>query len=171
MLSYKLKGLTIHQINMSFIVSEVRTYEISPQISENVLAYILNGVAECINKTVDSDIYLNGTTNILDYPEFGNVAKAKEVFGILDAKELLLDLIASRNFCNDINIQIGSENELEGMKGCSLITATYSLSGIVLGTIAVIGPTRMKYSKVISLMEYLRNSINYKIAKILGCNG
>jgi heat-inducible transcriptional repressor len=56
------------------------------------------------------------------------------------------------------------------MKDCSLITATYNLGGIVIGTIGIIGPTRMEYARVLAAMDYVRRKINEEIDRIIGTN-
>ena len=54
-----------------------------------------------------------------------------------------------------LKITIGDENKFTGIQDCSMVQATYRLNGRVVGTMAVLGPTRMEYSKVISVMDYL----------------
>ena len=88
---------------------------------------------------------------------------------ILDEKKLVSELLTnSSNRNNEIIIHIGNENVIEGIKDCSLVTASYSVGNHVIGTIGIIGPTRMEYSKVVSSMNYIRNKINQEILKLLG---
>ena len=58
-----------------------------------------------------------------------------------------------------INVKIGRENKISAMENCSLITATYSVGAEKLGTIAILGPTRMEYSRVISLLQFLSKDL------------
>ena len=58
-----------------------------------------------------------------------------------------------------ITVTIGDENEDSNLKDCSLITASYSVDGKLVGKIGVIGPTRMKYSKITSIIEYLTENL------------
>ena len=66
-----------------------------------------------------------------------------------------------------LNVQIGTENEHEVMRDCSLVTAVYSLGDTELGTLGILGPTRMYYSRVISAMNYIRKLINNEIIRII----
>ncbi|MFZ5987117.1 MAG: heat-inducible transcriptional repressor HrcA [Bacillota bacterium] len=163
----KLSGLTIDQINLPII----REIEFLIGSSQEILLPILNGVTDCINQIDCSEVYLDGAINMLNYPEFSDVVKAREFLNLMDAKDLLSKALTDidKN-SKSINIQIGKENKIDEMKDCSLVTATYSLGNIVIGTIGVIGPTRMEYSKVLAAMSYMRKKINEEIDKLIGKN-
>lgn len=162
-LNNKLNGFTLEQINQKLI----KEIEKELGIQNEILMPILNGVADCINQIDHSDVFLEGATNILNYPEFRDVMKAKEFLEVLDEKDLVFNLL--KDSANDsVNVQIGGENKIREIKDCSLITATYSFGNLVLGTIGVIGPTRMEYAKVISSMEFLKKKMNQEIIKLIG---
>lgn len=162
-LNEKLSGLTIEEIN-NLITKEVES-EIG--IGKNVIEPILDGVANCIHQVDSSEVYLEGTTNIFNFPEFSDVNRAKEFLDILDKKDILLKLLNCTNNSNSINIQIGAENQVDKIRDCSLITATYSMGNVVIGSIGIIGPTRMEYERVISSMNFIRKNINQEIKKLL----
>ena len=63
------------------------------------------------------------------------------------------------------NITIGEENEIEEIKNCSLITASYEIGGRKVGTIGIIGPTRMEYDKVVSLLSYISSNMDKLLEK------
>ena len=65
-----------------------------------------------------------------------------------------------------IRVRIGKENKISAMEHCSLITATYSTGTDKFGTIAILGPTRMEYSRVISLLEFISNDLTNELAKL-----
>jgi heat-inducible transcriptional repressor len=161
----KLSGLTIEQINMPVI----REIEVLLGSSQEILLPILSGVTDCINQIDSPEVYLDGMTNILNYPEFNDLVKARDFLNMMDTKDILSKVLSGIGKGNDnINIKIGRENNIEEMKECSLVTTTYNLGDIVIGTIGIIGPTRMEYSKVLTVMEYIRNTINEQIEKLLG---
>lgn len=164
----KLSELTLEKINI-VVIREIEILIGSPQ---EVLMPILNGVTECINQIDASEVYLEGTTNILNHPEFKDVGKAREFLNMIDTKNVLSLLLKNINKCggDGVNIQIGRENVIEEMKDCSVITATYSLGGVVFGTIGIIGPTRMEYARVLATLNYVRQKINEEISKIVGTN-
>lgn len=165
-LNDKLKGFTLDMLKSNPLKEEI---EKTTSIPHTLIMPILDGIEDLV-KTIDQpEIYLEGTTNILNFPEFSEVQKAKEFLNILDEKKLVSDLLVNNLYNNnDIIIQIGNENIIEGIKDCSLVTASYSVGEHVIGTIGIIGPTRMEYSKVVSSMNYIRNKINQEILKLLG---
>lgn len=167
LLNEKLKGYTLEML-----VSNELKYEFKRLISlpEDIVRPILDGIEDLIKAIDQPEVYLEGTTNILNFPEFREVEKAKEFLNILDEKKLILDILVNNlyNNNNDIVIQIGNENNIDGIKECSLVTTSYSIGNKVIGTIGIIGPTRMEYSKVVSSMNYIRNRINQEILKLLG---
>ena len=162
-----LKGLTIETINENVIDNIKRV--VGNKVQDDILISILNGVIDCIHQIDNKEIYLDGTNNILNFPEFKDIKRAKEFLNLLEAKELV-DNILNENTKNvdDICVQIGKENKSELIRDCSLITTTYGINGNIIGTIGIIGPKRMEYSKVISVMNWIKKKINEDILKILG---
>lgn len=137
-------------------------------ISKEHIIPIMNEVINCIKLVEASEVYIEGTTNIFNYPEFRDLEKAREFLNTLDEKENLDILLSKTKPGDHIDIKIGTENILSEIKGCSLLTATYSLGNVVIGSIGIIGPTRMEYSKAISSVNYIRKKINEQISKLLG---
>jgi len=161
-LNDKLHGLTIDKIDDTILADLER--EIGN--NDNLIRPILSGVSDCIRQVDDSEVYLEGTTNILNFPEFNDVNRAKEFLDVLDRKEIVRKLLIRGSDTNGVRVQIGTENEIDKIKNCSIVTATYSVGNVVLGSIGVIGPTRMEYEKVVSSMDYIRKKINHQIGKL-----
>ncbi len=122
---------------------------------------IIKKVIEEINKIiVDSQkIYLDGANKVVDMPEFKKVDVAKDFLNVLDAKDLVADVL-NTGMADDINIYIGEETEKEELKNFSIVTFNHLVEGRDIGTIGIIGPTRMDYSKVISVMKYISKKLN-----------
>ena len=118
---------------------------------------IFNGVMSAIEEYLLKDkpnVMLEGQDKILNNPEYNDTEKVKNFLSVVTSKEKLTDLLAEDNDSIEINIKIGGENEMTEMpKDCSLVTATYSASGVKIGTYGVIGPLRMDYQKVVSVLE------------------
>ncbi|MCX7746838.1 MAG: heat-inducible transcriptional repressor HrcA [Clostridia bacterium] len=163
-LNDKLCGYTLERVNLS-IQSDI---ERELGLPEDLVIPIVSGVMECINQIDYPEVYLNGTTNIFNYPEFRDIVKAKEFLNVLDEKEVLQRILKYSTEERNIQIQIGAENSVEKIRDCSLVTATYRIGDLVIGSIGVIGPTRMEYSKVISSMDYIRKKIAEEINKLIG---
>jgi heat-inducible transcriptional repressor len=142
--------------NVPLIQLRSRLYnEIGAELSKNVDRYDdLLKVMEAVLENDEQDrIFLGGATNMLTQPDFKDVDKVKHILDLLDEKPNLLRLFAS--LPEGIQVRIGSENSEEAITQCSLITASYSIGDQHLGTIGILGPTRMEYGKVIRLLDYL----------------
>jgi heat-inducible transcriptional repressor len=102
----------------------------------------------------ETDVFIEGRTNIIHEPEFGNISIMTDLFRAFEEKATLVKLLDRCIKPNGIRISIGSESEVQEMETCSLVTSTYSYKGEVLGALGVIGPRRMNYSKVVPLVDY-----------------
>ena len=111
------------------------------------------------------EVYHDGAVNILNLPEFNDINKARSFLNTLEEKDLLFNVLKDSQ--ESINVSIGSENKYEQLQNCSLITATYKLNGKTIGSIGVIGPTRMEYSKVISVVDCMTNNLSEILTKII----
>ncbi len=104
-------------------------------------------------------IVLEGSSKILEQPEFSNIDKARAMLKILDAKQGLIPILKP-NSDMSVSIQINRDNELaKGSPECAVVTATYSIGGKSTNA-GVIGPTRMDYPKVVSVLSYIAKTIN-----------
>ena len=124
---------------------------------------VIKPIMEQLNKVVNEEekIYLEGANKAFELPEFKSLEIAKNFINIIDQKEIMADLL-NTGFANDINVYIGDENENEKLKYFSIVTFRHRYKNKDLGTIGIIGPTRMDYSKVISVMKYINKKLNGK---------
>lgn len=133
--------------------------EIDTELNKHVQHYqeLLQLLENVINKDHEDKLYITGAANMLAQPEFQDIEKAKVLFDLFEETKTIAKVFASTE--EGLQIRIGTENDLEEMNHCSLITATYSIEGQSLGTIGIIGPTRMEYGKVLDLMNYLSKDL------------
>ncbi|ENQ3079885.1 heat-inducible transcriptional repressor HrcA [Bacillus sp. WLY-B-L8] len=96
-------------------------------------------------------VYFGGKTNMLAQPEFHDIQKVRLLLNMIENEDAFYDILKSKQI--GIQVKIGRENSSAAMENCSLISATYSIGDEQLGTIAILGPTRMQYSRVISLLQ------------------
>ncbi len=96
---------------------------------------------------------------MLRQPEFSDIDKLRALLNVIEQEKEFYRLLRKHKQ-QGIQVKIGTENDVEGMENCSLITATYSVDGEKLGTIAVLGPTRMEYSRVISLLNLVATDLS-----------
>ena len=139
--------------------------EIASEMSKYVSQYEeLIGMIEYVLQDNEEDrVYVSGTTNMLSLPEFKDVDKLKGILQLLDETHTLVKLVSSPT--EGIQVRIGAENSVEAINSCSLITASYSIDGKPLGTIGILGPTRMEYGKVISLLDHLSKDLTVMLAR------
>jgi len=101
------------------------------------------------------EVFCRGLSFVAGYPEFHNFDRIKQLLYILEGKERILELI-SRELEHKVEILIGSEMQFEGMDDCSLVISSYKKKNSALsGKIAVLGPTRMDYERVVSTLNYI----------------
>lgn len=149
----KLKGEPIEKID-----KPLEEY-IFNEIHENI--NIIKKIIEEIKKMVQEDkkLYLEGRSKNYDFPEFSDIETIKKFANVLDEKDLMLDILQNDE-TSDIQIYIGDENGNEELKDLSIVTFKHSVGNKDLGTIGIIGPKRMNYSKVISVMKYINKLLN-----------
>lgn len=99
-------------------------------------------------------VYVGGASQIFESPEFANVEKLRTLFKTFEDKYKLLKLLDRSSSAEGIKVFIGSENPYFEMQGCSLVVSTYRAGSNVIGTLGVIGPTRMQYKQVIHVVDY-----------------
>ena len=106
-----------------------------------------------------SDVIVGGPANMLEYPEYSDVNKARSFLAVLESKDTLRKLI-SRDGGMEISIRIGPENQVPALNDCSIVTASYRVGDHSNGTLGIIGPTRMNYNRVISVLEFMGRALS-----------
>lgn len=148
-LSQRLCGLTLREIRNT---SQQRIKEVSeadPKLIKMFLDY-----SSAVLPSIDSEsIHLGGARNLLDQPEFQDPGKLSDLMKLIDERKTLIELFSSRGIKQGISITIGKEAECGEAEAFSLVASNYS-AGEVKGTVGVIGPTRMPYSKLVSIVDF-----------------
>lgn len=154
LLNDKLKGLTIEEINIGIISDVQRNVTGYNEILNEIIPILYEGLKYIDN----SEVYLEGSSNIFNYPEYNAIDKAKSFLTVMDKKDFLCKILSCQ--VDDMKISIGHENEYDEISDCSLVTTTYKIGENVVGSIGIIGPTRMHYSKVMAVLEYFTSYLN-----------
>lgn len=154
-MTYNYKGKTISEVLTNNIIENFES-DITAMsgLAENVMPNFMKTLEDMLNV----NLYMEGLTNIFDIPEYNNLDKAKSFLEMLSQKEDFARKVMERE--DGIIVTIGEENQEDVMQDCSLITATYHVDGKMVGKIGVIGPTRMRYGEVTSIIEYLTDNLN-----------
>jgi heat-inducible transcriptional repressor len=131
----------------------------------------LSSVAQAISQDVKAPseryIALGGAMNLLMHPEYSDVDKARSMLSVLETRETLYRILSEASRM-EFTITIGSENAIDAMKNSSVVTATYRIGDQPVGSFGIIGPTRMNYSKVLSVLEYMGQSLSEVFSSMLG---
>ena len=136
------------------------------ETENRILSEIMPVFRSLVENTNSSKIYARGVSKILNFPEFGDIERAKHFIDSVNSKEALESAISVDSDDGDIHIVIGNENKVEDFNDCSIITANYKLNGKTVGTIGVIGPTRMNYDYAVSTLDFLSDELTKHITKI-----
>ncbi len=159
-LNERLSGLTLGEIKES---KQERLKEVSSGDSK-LLRLFLDSTDDILATIETEQIHLGGTSHILNQPEFKDVEKLRCLIEVLEEKKLLLELISAKGIKEGITISIGKELKKDGIQSCSLVTSTYQ-AGDIKGTVGIIGPTRMRYSKLISIVDYTAKLLSEVLSK------
>ena len=154
LLNTALIGLSVEEINLGMIARLKEQAGIHSEVVSNVL----DAVANVIQLDDDMEIYTSGATNIFKYPELSDKQSAQEIISAFEEKQQLAALVSKTMASSenkDIQVYIGNESNVEKMKDCSVVTATYELGEGMQGTIGIIGPKRMDYEHVMKTLKTL----------------
>ena len=129
-------------------------------IHSAMVSDVLDAVAQAIQEDEDLEIYTSGATNIFKYPELSDSERASELISAFEEKQEFKDLFTADkengNPGTGIQVYIGNESPMQGMKDCSVVTATYDLGKGIRGTVGIVGPKRMDYEKVVDNLRTLK---------------
>jgi len=162
-LNAKLQGLTMKSIKLNLIK------EIYSELArhKHVLDLVMELVQESLSLEAEDKIYLGGVFNMLNQPEFHNVEKIKTMLSIMEQEKLLCDILEGGGEDEGVTVRIGGEIDQWDIKECSMITAPYTVRGRKMGSIGVLGPTRMEYAKVVSVVDYMTKYLSQTLERMI----
>jgi heat-inducible transcriptional repressor len=115
----------------------------------------------------DRNLYIGGAMNILDQPEFADIASMKALLRTFEEKRQLIELLTSRaSGTEGVQVVIGSEMPYQEMQETSLVAACYTYRDRVLGVLGVVGPRRMPYAKIVPLVDYAARLVSRRLARL-----
>ena len=157
-----LKGRSIEEIDskaVSELLSSLARYR-------DMVTKVFKTVISVLNQEEDVHVYTSGVKNLLGFPEFSDIAKAKNIFRAFEEKDMLITLLGEGDdtSADKIQIIIGGENNMEELRDCSIVRANYRFGNDSVGKIGIIGPTRMNYSQTVAVL----NEIVKKLDSVIG---
>jgi heat-inducible transcriptional repressor len=111
-------------------------------------------------------LYVSGAINMLDHPEFLNLETTRELLRTFEQKERLADLMTELAGSEGVNVTIGEENPVAEMRECTLITSTYTYRDQVIGILGVVGPRRLPYPEVISIVNETARHVTEALSRV-----
>ncbi len=154
-MTYNYRGKTISE---ALTVDIIKCFKSDIEAMSILAQNIQPNFMKTLESMLNVNLYMDGLTNIFSIPEYNDLDKAKMFLELLGKKEDFTKKLINRE--NGVIITIGNENADDMMQECSLITATYHVDGKLVGKIGVIGPTRMKYDEVTSVIEYVTENLS-----------
>lgn len=151
LLNDKLSGTLIHEI-----VNKMQ--DIEPLLAAHVARHevLFEAFVNAFMRFANDHVYCSGQSNMLYQPEFADIEKLKELMKMLEDSSLFRQLA---NHEGNMAIEIGGDNELIHVNNVAVISSKFKISDHEQGELMVVGPTRMQYSRVVALMEYMSNVI------------
>ncbi|HAX72869.1 MAG TPA: heat-inducible transcription repressor HrcA [Firmicutes bacterium] len=151
---------TLDELIVGEYISEIEgklTESFENQLQEymNYKDDIMYTVLQMLSNSVNQSQYiLSGKSNLLKQPEFNDLETAYRLFNMIEADEIVKVIEHDEN-THQLTVRIGQENEIKAMENCTLISVPYKIGEHEFGKIALLGPTRMEYRKIIPLLEYV----------------
>jgi heat-inducible transcriptional repressor len=111
-------------------------------------------------------LYVSGAMNILDHPEFGELESTRALLRMFEQREKLAELLASMADDQGVRVTIGEENPVAEMRDCTVITAAYMYRDQVLGILGVVGPRRLPYPDIMSVVDETARHVTDTLSRV-----
>lgn len=136
---------------------------------QELIAKVFKAIISTVHQEEDIHLYTSGVKNLLGFPEFSDIQKARNIFQAFEEKDMLITLLGKGDdtTADKIEILIGGENNMEELKDCSIVKANYRFGNNSVGKIGVIGPTRMNYSQTVSVLDEIVKKLDSIIDAVL----
>ena len=168
-LNHEFSGKSLAEIRSSIL----RLMHEETALFDKMLQTAMILCSESIESEEDNlgEVYIDGTSNILTKPDFADLERLRELLKTIEEKSRLVQILTGciereTSAAGGVQVIIGSENSAPSMRGCTLITAPYRIGGgEAAGTLSVLGPTRIEYARMISIVSYVARVMEKMMAK------
>lgn len=160
-MNHWLGGLSMPEIQSSLLEKVKDDVLPRPELLESAMSLIREATK---GSSGGEKVYLGGATQLLNQPEFRDVEKVRHLLSMLEEERLLCDILHTKDG-NGIIVTIGQENKYSGIQDCSVIQASFRLDGQTVGTLAVLGPTRMEYARTMAAIEFMQKHMEQILKK------
>ena len=154
-LSARFAGQTITAIREAIALEMTEERAVYDRLRARLLALSRDAVAA----DAPSEVVVAGAANLLETPEFTDIERTRALLRTLEQKGRLVGLLERVLDEDGVQVVIGGENPVTGPSSLSMVAATYSAGDRVLGTVGIVGPTRMEYARTIALVDHLARTV------------
>lgn len=148
------KGLSLLAIRAEILKRMSKEKALYDRLLQNAILLCNQGITD----EVQGEVYVDGTSTILSKPDFTDTERLKALFRMYEEKGKLVKILnecLAESANTGIGIRIGSENNNPSLRNCTIITSPYIYNGSVIGGVGVVGPTRMEYARMITVVNYI----------------
>ncbi len=149
-----LRGMILGKLTRGF----VRSLNAGSTGRRSLISTIFDALGRAGQADAEDKVYLGGTANILSQPDFGDLDVVRDLLGFLE-REHLVSALLSEPQAGPVQVYIGEENPYQELQSCSLVMAAYGAGERVMGAVGVLGPTRMRYGHVMSVVSYVSGQL------------
>ncbi|MGH9853188.1 MAG: heat-inducible transcriptional repressor HrcA [Blastocatellia bacterium] len=139
------------------------------RLLQNAIMLCELGLSE--NDQTEPDVFVEGASNMIAKPDFGDLEKIRELLRVFEEKSRLVKILnecVGQLFEQPVAIRIGAENSLPSLRGCAVITSHYSYGDQIIGSLGVVGPVRMEYARTIGVVNYIARLLEQALADVRG---
>ncbi|AIC94044.1 heat-inducible transcriptional repressor HrcA [Shouchella lehensis] len=155
LLNERLRGVAFSQLQQKI------HHELNHLFKAHVKNYkqVLGMLEPTLSPAITEKLIFSGRSNLMEQPEFQDIEKMRMVYRALEEETLLYDWLKTQHV-NGLNVSIGNENQLKALDECSIVTASFAINGQHVGTLGVIGPTRMEYRRMLKVVDSLSKNMS-----------
>ena len=157
-LNHFLHGRDLARVDEKFIMSFQK--DVERDLSSYI--HIFAAMQEAVK--TQKQVYSDGASQLIEQPEFQNVEKMQDILNLLEKRDILESMLLS-TMDRPIAVHIGTENAFKNFEDLSVVRAQFTANGKVIGSMAVLGPTRMQYEKVVGMMYFMQHQLNQLLEK------
>ena len=157
---------------LELVAEKIRTsLDRFPLELRDAVATVVGALDDELPSHESERVFLEGTSNILDEGKFTDLETVRQVIGALEHRRLLLEVLADAlssdaRGADAVGVRIGTENPVEEMQFCSIVSAPYLVQGTAIGSLAVVGPTRMDYRRTIAAVHEVASALGRMMSEL-----
>jgi len=154
------QNLTLGESRQAILVK----MEEEKSLFDKMISQALNLSRQALQSDEEEELYIEGTSHILDYPEFADVEKIRGIFKAFEEKHHLVVLLDQTLAAQGVQIIISPEEHFPEMQ-LSLVASSYGVPKTPLGSLGVIGPMRMDYARLVPIVQYTASMVTDLLTK------